>query len=91
MIPIEDECHTPGGPDGTSPAIDPELEAEGWLRRHLADQDRAKEAAELYSSLGFEVKLQKLTPTNFGASCQDCATSICSSYVMVLTRRKGVG
>lgn len=68
---------------------DPKLLAEGWVRRYLADPDRAKEAVELYSSLGYEVKAHKLTPEDFGANCGDCASTICQSYVMIYTREPG--
>ena len=68
---------------------DPNLLAEGWVRRHLTDAARATESAELYADLGFEVELRQLTPQDLGAKCQACAASICGSYVMVYTRRKG--
>ncbi len=69
---------------------DPNLRAEGWRRRHLADENRAKEAVELYSSMGFEVKLQKLLPKDMGPSCGSCpsSSSVCTSYVMIYTRKK---
>ena len=67
---------------------DPELLAEGWVRRHLTDAARAAESVELYSDMGFEVELRQLTPQDLGSKCQACAASICGSYVMVYTRRK---
>jgi hypothetical protein len=73
--------------DGHSIPADPKLLADGWERRHLADPDRAKEAIEVYSSLGFEVKAQQLTPADFGSNCGDCASVICQSYVLIYTRR----
>ncbi len=68
---------------------DPTLLAEGWVRRHLTDAARAAESAELYAGLGFEVELRQLTPQDLGSKCQACSASICGSYVMVYTRRKG--
>ncbi len=74
------------GEDFGIPA-DPKLLAAGWVRRHLADADRAAESVELYESMGFEVKARKLTPSDFGAGCQDCASSVCRSYVLIYTRK----
>jgi hypothetical protein len=80
---------SPGGEEGFSIPADPELIADGWERRHLADPDRAEEAVQLYSSLGFEVKCQKLTPADFGPDCGDCASVVCKTYVLIYTRRPG--
>lgn len=68
---------------------DPKLIARGWVRRYLADPDRAKEAIELYTSLGYEVKAQTLLPEDFLATCGDCASAVCQSYVMIYTREPG--
>jgi hypothetical protein len=73
--------------EGHSIPEDPGLVAQGWVRRHLADPMRAREAIELYTSLGFEVKAQKLTPADLGPNCADCASTICSSYVLIYTRK----
>jgi len=69
-------------------AADPELIAAGWERRYLADPDRAREAVELYTSLGYEVKAQKLTPADFDASCGDCPAHVCQAYVLIYTRKR---
>lgn len=73
---------------GLSVSSDAALIADGWVRRHLVDPQRAEESVELYESLGFEVKVQKLTPTDFGTKCQQCASTICGSYVMIYTRKR---
>ncbi len=65
------------------------LEAEGWERRYLADPDRAREAVELYSSMGFEVRAEKLEPADFGPQCGDCSQVVCRSYVLIYTRKRG--
>lgn len=67
---------------------DPKLIEEGWTRRYLADPDRAKEALELYSSMGFEVIAKKLEPTDLAPQCGTCAPTICQSFVMIYTRPK---
>ncbi len=91
-VPIDfDQC-PPGlgnAADEIGIQADPKLLAEGWVRRHMTDAARAAEAAELYSGMGFEVELRKLTPQDLGSKCQACAASICGSYVMVYTRGKG--
>jgi len=69
------------------PVADRRLVEDGWQRRYLADPDRANEAAESYRELGFEVRIERLTPDHFGPQCQSCAQTICSSYVMIYTRR----
>ena len=66
---------------------DPQLVADGWERRYLADPDRAREAIDLYESLGYEVKAQSLTPGDFGPNCGDCASVVCSNYVLIYTRK----
>jgi hypothetical protein len=66
---------------------DPKLLADGWVRRHLADPERAKEAMDLYASMGFEVMAHELTPEDFGPNCSGCASVICKSYVLIYTRK----
>ncbi len=65
------------------------LEAEGWQRRYLADEHRAREALELYSSLGFDVRAEKLDASHFGPQCGECSLTVCTSYVLIYTRRAG--
>jgi hypothetical protein len=63
------------------------LVAQGWVRRFLADEARAREAVDTYSAAGFEVHLQKLVPDDFEEKCSDCAATVCISYVVVYTRK----
>lgn len=72
---------------GFSIPADPRLIADGWIRRHLADPDRAQETIDLYTSLGYEVKAQTLTPDDFGPGCGECASVVCRSYVLIYTRK----
>ena len=69
-------------------AADPALLAAGWVRRHMVDPDRAAESVELYNLVGFDVKVQELTPSDFGAQCQSCASTVCKSYVVIYTRKR---
>ena len=64
------------------------LEAEGWQRRFLADEFRAKEAVELYTSMGYEVRAQELEPADFGPRCGECSDIVCRSYVLIYTRKR---
>ena len=66
---------------------DPTLIAAGWERRQLADPNRAKEAIDLYESLGFEVLAKELKDSDFGEDCKTCAVVGCQGYVMIYTRR----
>lgn len=67
---------------------DAKLVAEGWERRHLADAERAAESVELYESLGYEVRVEPLTPDDFGPQCAECALAACHACVRIYTRRK---
>lgn len=84
-------CPPKNGADGFEIASDADLIARGWQRRFLADPVRAREATELYASLGYEVKAHKLTPAEFGPLCGQCPALSCLSYVMIYTRRKAQG
>ncbi len=64
------------------------LEAAGWRRRFLADEQRAREAVTLYESLGLEARAERLRPADFGAACDACSTAVCVSHVLVYTRER---
>ena len=81
-------CGDPTSLESISVQPDPALLAEGWERRQLADPERAKEAVELYESLGFEVLAKELTEADFGDACKTCAVAGCNGYVMIYTRKK---
>jgi hypothetical protein len=78
---IRAEAVAPGIPGNRA------LEAEGWQRRYLADPQRAQEAVDLYGALGFEVRAEKLTPSDFGPQCGDCSLVVCREYVLIYTRK----
>ena len=81
-------CGDPTSLESISVQPDPALLEDGWERRQLADPDRAKEAVELYESLGFEVLAKELTEADFGDACKTCAVAGCNGYVMIYTRKK---
>jgi hypothetical protein len=68
-------------------APDPQLVAEGWERRFTADPVRARDAFQLYQALGFEVRAEKIQPSEFSTACGDCRLAMCSAYVTIYTRR----
>ena len=82
------QCPDPNVVDPSAWAIpaDPALIAQGWKRRFLAEPSRAREAIELYSSLGYEVKAQKLQPSDLPEQCGSCASTLCRDFVMIYTR-----
>lgn len=73
---------------GYSVQDDPDAIAQGWVRRFMAAPNRAREAEELYESMGFEVKIVELTPEDFGPHCAECGSSLCQSYVLIYTRKR---
>ena len=70
---------------------DPQLVAEGWERRFMADARRVKEYTELYSSMGFEVRAEPIRPEEIGPDCGDCSLVLYRLFVTIYTRRPSVG
>jgi hypothetical protein len=79
---------TPRLPELDRPA-DPNLVAQGWQRRFMADSNRLTEYLELYSSLGFEVRTEAVQTEEIGPECGDCRLVICRQFVTLYTRRLG--
>jgi hypothetical protein len=67
---------------------DPALVAEGWERRFTADEQRAKEAVELYTQLGYEVRAKPVRPEELHDDCQDCRTVVSFHFLAIYTRRR---
>ena len=88
MMSDDFSCGTELEDAGYSVQDNPDLIAQGWVRRFMAAPDRATEAVELYESMGFEVKVVELTPADFGPNCTECGSSMCQSYVLIYTRKK---
>ncbi len=63
----------------------------GWERRFLAAPDRVKEAVELYTEMGLEVRTETLAPKDFESGCSSCASAVCKAYVLIYTRSKKEG
>lgn len=67
---------------------DPERLAHGWERRFIADPDRAKEAVELYSQLGFEVVADPIRPEDLGDDCESCELLARMRFAVIYTKRR---
>jgi hypothetical protein len=66
---------------------DPELVADGWERRFMADPPRAEEARIIYTELGYEVRAEAIKPSELSVLCGDCRLATCKAYVTLYTRR----
>ena len=64
------------------------LIAQGWERRFTADEQRAKEAMDLYSQLGFEVRAEPVLPEELQDDCQDCKTVVSYYFQTIYTRKR---
>lgn len=67
---------------------DSALVAEGWERRFTADEQRAKEAVELYTQLGYEVRAKPVRPEELHDDCQDCRTVVSFHFWAIYTRSR---
>lgn len=67
---------------------DPRLVAEGWERRFTADEQRTKEATELYTQLGYEVRAEPVRPEELQDDCLDCRTVVSFHFQTIYTRKK---
>ena len=92
MMPVEEAPCVVESPEPRYPADerpgDPALVRLGWQRRFMADAARLHEYAELYQSLGFEVRTEPVSQAELGEECEDCRLMICRLFVTVYTRRK---
>ena len=67
---------------------DPALVAQGWERRFTADAQRVKEAMELYTQLGYEVRAEPVHSDDLQDDCEDCHSLIISRFKTIYTRWK---
>lgn len=85
VMPIDEHCR-PKIILERLPACD--LEASGWERRFITGVDRADEALELYSQLGFEVHAEPVLATELGGECDQCALVATCEFKTIYTRRR---
>jgi hypothetical protein len=67
---------------------DPALVADGWERRFTADSQRAAEAIELYTQLGYEVRVESLRPEEITDECEGCHSLAALEFKTIYTRKK---
>ena len=67
---------------------DPELIADGWERRFVADAGCAEEAMELYEQLGFEVRAEPAQAEQLADDCEDCQLLLMFQFKTVYTRKQ---
>lgn len=67
------------------------LEGDGWERRFITDVDRADEAVELYSQLGFEVHVEPVLASELGGDCNECALVATCQFKTIYTRTNRLG
>ncbi len=65
----------------------PQLEAEGWEERFIAEEPRLSEAVELYESMGYEVYLLPLDEAT-AQECKVCFEGYQSRYKIIYTKKK---
>jgi hypothetical protein len=70
---------------------DPKRIAEGWVRRFIADRQRAEEAIELYTRLGYEVCADPIIQDELADDCEDCLLVAQLRFVTIYTRRPAEG
>ena len=77
---------------GEETVLAQELEAQGWIRQFTVEVERADEYAELYESLGNEVRVEPVTPDlQVAEECATCLLAACDRYVVIYTRPRGCG
>jgi hypothetical protein len=62
------------------------LEGDGWERRFITDVDRADEAVQVYSQLGFEVHVEPVLASELGGDCNQCALVAGCQFQTIYTR-----
>jgi len=67
---------------------DPALVAEGWQPRFIADARQTREATELYTQLGFEVRTEPVPAEELGDECSDCQALVLFQFKTIYTRKK---
>jgi hypothetical protein len=66
----------------------PALVVEGWERRFTADEQRTREAMDLYIQLGYEVRAEPLRAEELDEDCQDCRTVVAAHFRTIYTRKR---
>ena len=64
-----------------------QLEREGWVRKFTIEENRVNEYKELYESLGLEVLVKLVNPSEI-EGCKECFKVECEKYRTIYTRLK---
>jgi hypothetical protein len=81
-------CASTGGEFlGCTLPPNPNLLAEGWERRFIADARMARDAVEMYRELGYEVRLEPVTADELKDECSGCKALI-QQFKVVYTKKK---
>ena len=67
---------------------DPALVAQGWQRRFTVDEERAKEVAQLYTELGYEVRSEPVVTGEVADDCHDCHSFMAVRLRTIYTRTR---
>ncbi len=62
-------------------------EKEGWVKKFTVEEHRVDEYKELYESLGQEVKVDFVVPSEI-EGCAECFKQDCEKYRTIYTRPK---
>jgi len=81
--PSENSCQT----TGCGPAQNQELIEQGWEQRFVGDERMVRESTEMYSDMGYEVKILPLDTTNVQGDCMGCL-ALLKKFQVVYTRQK---
>jgi hypothetical protein len=65
----------------------PSLLQEGWEYRFVANGQRLREVEDLYSELGFEVRVESIPPEAFPEGCDECRLVLMLQFKAIYTRR----
>jgi len=61
---------------------------ERWERRFVADPARAREAVEVYTRAGFDVRAEPLSPEDLREECASCQLVQAGLFRVIYTRRR---
>ena len=65
---------------------DEQLAKEGWKKKFTCDADRVDEFVEMYQSIGFEVRVEPVSPDDPDLTCQVCFMGNREGYRTIYTR-----
>jgi hypothetical protein len=63
------------------------LEEDGWVKKFTIEKPRVREYIELYESLGQEVRIESVVPSEI-EGCNECFKGECNKYKVIYTRKK---